>query len=570
MSRLLSARVAGYVPRQRPRRDRVPARPAALGSVMRSARYRSLLLALTTLFAALAASGCKVTAEDIAYWKRTVKGPGKIAAVILSDKYPVDLRTQGALALIEMERTDVDGVDLMKRALEQLKSTNPEDMQRIVEGMVPGLVEAMRGGADATPSGEDTPPPPAQVRAKDAAYVLVLIGASGAAKEQLINAVVGWYATDFAKRSLAGSYSAEQVVRSLGSEADRQLAARQLVEAMTARIPVQAMVKISQLLGQIGNDETKRVAGETLVRVQREMETDEYLGWLKEQISASYAAQGREASENLVTRAALLNRENYINDGALPAMKFLAESEPVANRLLEIARTQPPSSAAPLERESINLRRQRALMALEGGAKRSHLDQLLALALNNDNPIAVRDYAFDRVGDIRSEDAIPRLWPLVTYAENDDLQKRIRWRAGELVLVLGGPDVVGEFLNRLPDDREVEYEPEELEGYATRMAQMTPRPARVDALIERQLSSSDWFAKTIALRFIERTGDAGDVAKMERLRRDRGDVVGDGWSRREISTVGKVAESAIAGLRERLARPAAGEAAAMEEASMTE
>ncbi|MEM1415989.1 MAG: hypothetical protein AAGH15_13870 [Myxococcota bacterium] len=525
---------------------------------------------MTTLIAVLAASGCKVTPEDISYWKRTVKGPGKIVAVILSDKYPIELRTQASLALVEMERSDVEGVDLMKRALDQLRASNAEDMQRIVAGMVPGLIEQMRGTSDATASGENAPPPPAQVRAKDAAYILVLIGASGEAKEQLINAVVGWYATDFAQRSLAGNYSAEQVVRSLGSEADRQVAARQLVEAMTPRIPQQAMIKISELLGQIGNDDTKKVAGETLVRVEREMEGQEYLDWLKGQIRSSYEEQGRTVSDAQVEAVAALNRENYINDGALPAMKFLAESEAVANRLLEIARTAPAASAPPFVKEATNLRRQRALMALEGAAKREHLEQLLALALDANNPINVRDYAFDRVGDIRSTDAIPRLWPLVAYGEggeNDDLQKRIRWRAGELVLVLGGADVVAEFFQRLPSDRGIEYEPEELEGYATRMAQMTPRPERIDTLVERQLASSNWFAKTIALRFIERTGEAGDVRKMERLQRDRTDVVGDGWERREIATVGKVAESAITGLRERLAHPEGQDGASMMEAA---
>ena len=496
-------------------------------------------------------SGCKVTSEDIDYWKRTQKGPGKIVAVMLADRYPSDLRTQAALALVEMDRQDPDGVALLQQTLQSLQSQDPEAVQEIVAGMVPGLLEMMSGSDEN--HDDSLGPPPRQTRAKDAAYLLIP-HASPAARQQLTDAVVGWYASDFANRSLAGNYSAEQVVRSLGSPA-----ARQMVEGLNAHMPQQALVKVSELIGQIGDAETKQAAGERLVAIEREMEGPEFVNWLKSEIRE--AIEG-EVSDDRVTNIAVVNREKFLNEGALPAMKHLAGVDAVRTRLLEVASAAPAETMPPEAKEAINLRRQRALMALEGNVEEAQMDRVLALALDENNPINVRDYAFDRVGDIRSRQAIPRLWTLVSSADNDDLKKRLRWRAGELVLGLGGSDIIPEFFSKLPSGADVEFEPEELEGYATRMSQMTPQPV---AVLESQLASPDWYKRVVALRFIERRGTRADVAKLQQLSRDRARTVGDSWERQELATVGAVAEDAVGELQERLASPTDGAAAAVPE-----
>jgi len=486
-------------------------------------------------------AGCKVTAEDIDYWKRTVKGPGKIVAVIQADRYPIELRTKAALALVEMDRQDVDGVAQLQQTLQTLQSNDAEVVQQIVAGMVPGLLEMMQGADE--DHDENLGPPPRQTRAKDAAYLLIP-HANAEARQQLTDAVVGWYAVDFANRSLAGNYSSEQVVRSLGSPA-----ARQLVDGMNAHMPQQALVKVSELISQIGDEETKQAAGERLVAIQREMEGSEFIDWLKTEIQE--AMEG-EVSDDRVTNIAVVNREKFLNEGALPAMKHLASVDAVRTRLLEVASQAPNPEFPDGAKEAINLRRQKALQALEGNVEEEHLDQVLALALDEDNPINVRDYAFDRVGDIRSRAAIPRLWPLVSNPSNEMLPKRLRWRAGELVLAIGGTEVIPEFLTKLPTANGVKFEPEELEGYATRMSQMTPPPTE---LVERQLSAPEWFKRVIALRFIERRGSAEDVSKMQRLSSDRAATVGDAWERLEMETVGAVANDAVESLQERLAQP---------------
>ncbi len=468
-------------------------------------------------------AGCKVTAEDIEYWKGTVKGPGKIVAVMLADKYPIELRTQAALALVDMERTDRDGTAELQQALQRL---NDAERAQIIQGMVPGL-EALMKQADANSEG----PAPRQIRAKDASYLLIT-HAPDAEKARLTLDVVNWYVEDFNGRSLAGNYSAEQVVRSLGSPA-----AKALVKGLKARLPQQAMVKMAQLIGQIADADARKDAGDRLVAIELEMEAPPFLDWLTQTVRQQVEQAGKVVDPVLALQAAKLNRDNFINDGAVPAMKWLADQEAVKKRLLTLAST-------PLPGDGGATRRVRALQALEGKVDKQDLQRVLSLALDTSNPTMVRDYAFDRVGDIRSPAALPALWPLMTSTSD----ARLRWRAGELVLVIGGPSVVSEFFSKLPGD-DAAYAAEELEGYATRLGQMTPLPT--DA-IRARLTSASWWERVIAIRFFERKGDAEDVARLGALQGDQAKVKGPHWGSKG-KTVGQVAAEAATAAKERLA-----------------
>lgn len=498
---------------------------------------KNMILGLFLAFAAIASVGCKVTADDIETWKGTVKGPGKIVAVMLSDSYPIELRTSAAVALVEMEPRHspepLDGIAELQNAIGQL---DDETRRQVIDGMVPRL-EALMVGGDSAESDAGGPPPDMQVRAKDASYLLIGT-AEGQNRDRLITAVVQWYVADFNGRNLAGNYSAEQIIRSLGAQA-----ASMLVDALNSHMPQPALVKLAELISQLGDDETKGRAAARLVEIEQDMEGDGFMTWLKEEVVNAMRAQNPDAEINQarVDAVANLNRENFINDGALPAMKHLAAQDVVRERLVTIAATQSGAN------DPLTTRRQRALQALEGNAVEAHLDRLLPLALSADTPVPVRDYAFDRVGDIRSARAVPQMWPLIEDGSDDN--QRIRWRAAEMVLQIGGNDVVAEFFQRLPKEDGTKYEPEELEGYATRMSQMNPPPTRI---VRGQLSSPQWFGRVIALRYFERKGEESDVRAMRRLRRDNANVVGTAWERIEIDTVGKVAESAIEGLQERL------------------
>ncbi len=491
-----------------------------------SARWRGRWRGWIGIAALLACGACKVGPEDIEYWKGTVKGPGKIIAVMLADKYPIELRTQAALALIDMERPDRDGSADLQQALQRL---DENERNELIAGMVPGL-ETLMKQAEPNSNGAASA---RQIRAKDAAFLLVT-HAPPDVKAKLTSDVIAWYAEDFNGRSLAGNYSAEQIVRSLGPAA-----AKELVKGLKARMPAQALVKMAQLIGQIGEPQAKKEAAQKLVAIADEMDGPEFLAWVKQSVKDQAERTSVKLEPKKLEQIAETNRENFINDGALPAMKWLADESIVKKRLLTIA-------SSPLQGESGTTRRVRALQALEGKVNTGDLAQILPLALDKSHPTAVRDYAFDRIGDIRSPEALPALWPLVSSAED----ARLRWRAGELVLAIGGAVVVPDFFARLPSG--ADYTAEELEGYASRVGQMTPVPTET---MRNQLGSAHWYARIVALRFFERKGSAADVKRLEALISDALPVKGPRWGK--TKTVGDVATEALAGAKQRLAQPGA-------------
>jgi hypothetical protein len=484
---------------------------------------------LTLLSTAAGASGCKVGQDDVDNWKGTVKGPGKMVAVMMADKYDLELRSYAALALVDMERHDVDGVAELLNALQQVDGNTRE---QLIQQITPGLVELMNAPSQGGAGGDAVQPgPPArQIRAKDAAFALIPHAGDDSSKA-LTDAVVRWYTADFNGRSLSGNYSAEQVVRALGSPA-----ASKLVDALDAQLPQQALVKLAELIGQLGDPATKQRAAEKLVAIESEMYAAPFVDWLKAQIVAQLGDAAAKDSER-VEKAALLNRDKFVDEGAIPAMKHLADQPAVAARLLAIASNKEPA---------LTDRRTRALQALEGKVREEHLGPLLAPALDPSAPAPVQDYAFERVADIRSPKAIEPMWPLVQDGQN----QRLRWRAGELVLAIGGNSVLSEFFAKLPSQDGVKYEPEELEGYALRMGQMSPLPT---AVAFAQLESPDWWDRVIALHFFERKGTQAEIPAVNRLLGDTSSVNGKNWA--PGTTVGKVAKQALDGLRERLGQP---------------
>ena len=124
-------------------------------------------------------------------------------------------------------------------------------------------------------------------------------------------------------------------------------------------------------------------------------------------------------------------------------------------------------------------------------------------------------------------------------------------RLGELVLLLGGNGVVNEFFTRLPSATDTEYAPEELAGYAARMAQMSPPPSD---LLRQRFGSPRWADRVIALRYFERKGTQSDLPQMQALTNDTATCTGPGWPAGH--TVGKVATAAIASAKERLSEGA--------------
>lgn len=497
------------------------------------------------LLLCLLVGGCAITETDIETWKGTVRGPGRIVAVLSSPRYHDELRIRAGLALVEMERSDVDGVAELQTAIRALPEA---DRTRIVDGMAQsptGLLALMRGegaAASATPPGPNDPPPPIEVRAKDAAFLLLQY-ASAPVRQQMTDGVVGWFTVDFNGRNLSGSFSAEQVVRQLGAPA-----CGQLVDAMSARIPQAALVQIALLISQLADDATKTRAGARIVAIEHEMEGAEFGTWLHDRIANQATASGRTLTDVQLSTTTELNREQFITQGALPAMHNLGDQTAVQTRLMEMA--QQTTVAPPTTPRALEDRRVTALQALEGHTPAGSTQTLLAIALEPTSPDRVRDYAFDRVADAHDRSVLPQLWPLATQvnAENDHTIWRVRWRVGTLLLTIGGADIVTEWFSRLPVGEHIRYAREELHGYAERLAQIRPEPT---ATVRAQLANADWAHQVIALYYFDRAGTEADLPALQAMTTSTVATHGDHWDAH--ATLGTIATDAIAQIRERAA-----------------
>jgi len=120
----------------------------------------------------------------------------------------------------------------------------------------------------------------------------------------------------------------------------------------------------------------------------------------------------------------------------------------------------------------------------------------------------------------------------------------LRWRGGELIMHIGGPAIVPEFLRKLPTGRDTEYLPEEIGGYGDRISEMNPVPLEA---VRSALTAESWVARLIAVQVIGRRGGREDVPTVQQLTSDNTRITGDGWD--DGATVGKEARTALARLQ---------------------
>ena len=423
---------------------------------------RTFPIALVVLFVLAA---CEVTPQDIETWKGTQRGPGKIVAVLVSDKYTPELRTQAAIALFEMNRSDTNALQELEGALGQIQ---PDQRAQICAGMVARIREVLAASAEH--------PTDLAVRAKDAGYVAYPY-TTGADQLALRQALLDWILADFNARFLLGAHNTEKIIKAIGPPA-----AAALVAGIT---PAQlAVEKICQLIMELGDPATKLAASSKLVEV----------------------ARAQAAIPDGITEYVFL------------AMKAVG-GRPVVEYILELASQDPPPEAQAASRLAVS--QLAGLAALEGHVAPPDADRLCTIGLNAKLDVRVRDQAFDRLEDLKNPASIARLWPL---REQED--KRLRWRGGELIMAIGGRAIVPELLRKLPTGRNTEYLPEEIGGYGDRISEMNPVPLEA---VRASLTAQSWVARLIAIQVIGRRGGQQDVPTLRQLMSDNTKITGEGW-----------------------------------------
>lgn len=434
--------------------------------------------ALAILLVLVPLAACKYTAEDIEEWKGTRRGPGKIKALLLAEKYPTELRVRAAMALIEMNREDVQPLRELAEAFRRIPA---EQRGPILAGMVPAIEATLR--APATERG----PAPAQIRAKDAAFLL-LDFATGMERTRLEDALLAWVCADFNTRFLMGENSADKIILAIGPRAGRALVATLTPDQL-------AIEKITELIKEIGDPQAKAAASAQLVMV----------------------ATAQQATPR------------GIREPTLNAM-FTIGGQPVIEFAFNLASQTPPQDPQ-ASRQFVNVQ-VLAMRTIKGHIDATVLDRLFVLATNRNLPPLLRDEAFERISELRNPASLPRLWPMLA-----DEDERVRWRAGELILDAGGPAVVREFLTKLPAGR-TEYPERETGAYADKIAAMTPPP--LDQ-VRPMLVAESFIARYLAVRIVSQRGGREDVPILQQLVSDRTRIPG----REPPVTVGDEARRAV-------------------------
>ncbi|MFH1131264.1 MAG: HEAT repeat domain-containing protein [Pseudomonadota bacterium] len=196
---------------------------------------------------AATASACTVSSNDIAKWKETEKGPRKIRAAIRDKRQRFEIRTEAAMAMLELKLYGPLGDDL---------EAVGGDREKISGVLVGQLKDRMN---------DDSVSPKAQQTAKDALFGL-LPALRGKMRQTSEEALLRWVVADWEGRRF-GEHSATKIVQSIGRNAGPILA-----ESLT-NDPKSVHV-LADLLGQIGSESDRDIGASKLLELAKTKNTE--------------------------------------------------------------------------------------------------------------------------------------------------------------------------------------------------------------------------------------------------------------------------------------------------------
>jgi hypothetical protein len=380
---------------------------------------------LALLLSSALLGGCRTNSQDLQRWASSQHGPTKLVAVLLHDKYPLELRAEAALALIGMKPRagQQSGID---RMIETLLRLPQGERTQLVAQLVPQLIAQM------------AKPPPTRAEQsdstlsfKDAAFALLTheektLLPDPAARTQVDAALTRWATTGFARRldDTSQKYGLVQVMRHLGASGVNTLPT--LIQPGVAKLD-----QITALIAELGDPQTKLTASQRLVALARDLESQR---WLDATQSSLTQGPNPPTQERAREQATLQQGQELLQ--VFGAMKRLGQP-PSVDYLLDLA----TDGSKPDER------RVAALAALEGHLtpqRGPQLSRLYALADDPKTPALVRDLALRRMADLPRQEVISDLYRLF-----DSEQWKTRWLAAELVLRISDVKHLPEFMDHL-------------------------------------------------------------------------------------------------------------------------
>lgn len=466
----------------------------------------ALALCLAAAGAGLVGSGCRVNEDDVHRWESTARGPEKLTAVLLHDKYEIPLRVEAALSLVRMKPRQGRrvGIGMM---VDTLAEVAPETRAVIVASLVPAIIEHLKA----------PPPPPTQAGQpvptdgsfpyKDAAYAMLTVErapivADDKLRQDLKAALVDWAMTDFERRleNRSQAYGMEQLLKLIGPAS-----VAGLPRLMTTK--AKRLDPMATLVADIGEPATKEAASAALVEIAKYVASGDWVRDRKPEVQAANAASKLEPNEKQL-EAQLQQYQDEELFRVFGAMKKVG-GRPTVEWLLAFA----------ADKNQSEKRRQGALAALEGKLNKTKPDdasKLLAIA-TADAPDVVLDQAFRRAGELPRELVIEKLY---------DLFKTDKWKirraAGATVLRMSTAKHIEEFLGKLPKGAAKGFAMPEALSYGGHFGDL--KEGSVPEALVKHMKEGSPAARASAIAYYFSYGTPADLPLMEPLRGDRGEV----------------------------------------------
>ena len=247
--------------------------------------------AITVAAVLTLASGCRTSEDDVHRWANTAQGPRKLVAVVTHDKYPMDLRIEAAETLVSMKprggrRIGIQGTDEQEGLVDSLAQMPPAQRTALIGKLVPKLQSEMAKPPPVQVVGQAAQPD-LSVPYKDAAFA-ILTHEDGALmpdeslKKSVRESLAAWCSADFADRLDDSSqlFGVEQVLRELKSDGVRTLPDQMLPGT-------NKLDRMSDLIGELGDPETKLRASQKLVDVAKSVNSDAWVAQKRPGVEAA-------------------------------------------------------------------------------------------------------------------------------------------------------------------------------------------------------------------------------------------------------------------------------------------
>jgi hypothetical protein len=410
------------------RRDTVPGATAG-----------RFVAAITVAAVLTLGQGCRTSDDDVHRWANTAQGPRKLVAVLTHDKYPMDLRIEAAETLVSMKprggrRIGIQGTDDQEGLVDALAQMSPAARSALISKLMPKLQDEMAKPPPLTPPGQPAPADPS-VPYKDAAFAILThddgaLVPDEALKKSVRVSLAQWCTTNFSDRMDDSSqlYGVEQMLRELKADGVRAIPDMMLPAA--GKID-----RMSDLVAELGDPDTKLRASQRLVAVAKDVSTDNWIAQKRPGVEAANKASKQNPNEaQLKQQLAQYQDEELLR--VFASMKKIG-GKPVVDYLLNYVQ----------DKNGVEKRRAAAMAALQGNLDRNNTAQaqaVLTIAGDPGTPDSLRDVALQRVGEFPRTMVVEKLYELF---RNDNW--KVRWVAASLVLKMSDASQVPEFMAKL-------------------------------------------------------------------------------------------------------------------------